>query len=77
MLAQSLGHGARGGMERETGGPRGNIACWDKPCPAAIVVSPLVPMCPSQSLTSVAAMECLVASWPEKARPDPAGEFVK
>ncbi|MDQ1473497.1 MAG: hypothetical protein QOJ99_4977 [Bryobacterales bacterium] len=34
-------------------------------------------MCPSQSLTSVAAMECLVASWSEKARLDPAGEFVK
>jgi hypothetical protein len=30
-----------------------------------------------QSLTSVAAMECVVASWSERARLDPAGEFVK
>src|ERR1017187_1256014 len=39
-------------------------------------ISVLVPSCPSQSLTSVAAIHCLVASWPERARLDPAGEFV-
>ena len=31
----------------------------------------LVPLCPSQSLTSVAAMECLVASWPAKGQARP------
>jgi hypothetical protein len=41
MLAQSLGHGVRGGMERETGGRCGNVASWDKPIPAAIVVRSL------------------------------------
>jgi hypothetical protein len=62
-------HGAHRGMERETGGRM-------RSCPAAIVVNPLVPVCPSQSLTSVAAMEWLVASWSEKTKLDPAGEFV-
>jgi len=42
-----------------------------------MVVYSLVPFCPWRSLTSVAAMECLVASWPEKAKLDPAGEIVK
>ena len=37
----------------------------------------LVPLCPSLSLTSVAAMEYLVASWLAKGRLDPAGEIVK
>jgi len=38
----------------------------------------LVPLCPSQSLTSVAAMECLVASGAlKRAKLDPAGEIVK
>jgi hypothetical protein len=39
-------------------------------------ISVLVPLCPSQSMTSVAAIYCLVASEPEKAKLDPAGECV-
>jgi hypothetical protein len=38
----------------------------------------MVPWCPSQSLTSVAAIHCLVASLAlKKARLDPAGEFLR
>jgi hypothetical protein len=32
-------------------------------------------LCPPRSMTSVAALHYLVASWPEKARLDPVGEF--
>jgi hypothetical protein len=39
-------------------------------------ISVLVPLCPLQSLTSVAAIHCLEASGPERARLDPAGEIV-
>jgi hypothetical protein len=41
-------------------------------------ISVLVPLCPSQSLTSVAAIHELVASdKAEKAKLDPVGEFVQ
>jgi hypothetical protein len=37
----------------------------------------LVPQCPSQSMTSVVAINCVVASGSlEKAKLDPVGEFV-
>jgi hypothetical protein len=43
-----------------------------------MVDSFMVPWCPSQSLTSVAAIHGLVASLTlKKAKLDPAGEFVK
>jgi hypothetical protein len=39
-------------------------------------VSTLVPLCPLESMTSVAAIHYLVAGWPEKAKLDPVREFV-
>ncbi|SRR5260370_27471565 len=39
-------------------------------------ISFLVPLCPSESLTSVAAIHGLEASWPERAKLDPVGECV-
>src|SRR5947199_9478683 len=43
----------------------------------AIVECPLVPLCPSQSMTSVAAMNCLVASCPAKASSTPPERLCK
>src|SRR5471030_2174907 len=69
---QSLSHGSsswRNGM--------GNLArvaqayAGGSHARQAMVVFPLVPLCPSQSMTSVAAMECLVASGPEKGQARP------
>jgi len=33
-------------------------------------------LCPPESVTSVVAIHCLVAGWPEKAKLDPVREFV-
>jgi len=41
-----------------------------------MVVVCLVPLCPLESMTSVAAINCLVASGPEKAKLDPVREIV-
>jgi len=42
------------------------IADSAEPSSTAMVATVLVPLCPSESLTSVVAVHCLVASWPCK-----------
>jgi hypothetical protein len=71
----------RGGMKKETSGESAPVATCrmlKEPTLGKLwSLFSLVPLCPSRSLTSVAAMECLVASWLEKAKLDPVGETVK
>jgi hypothetical protein len=57
LCVHSVGNSARA---------RRTITQSGKPSSTAMVAIVLVPSCPSTSLTSVAAVDCLVASWPCK-----------
>jgi hypothetical protein len=50
---------------------RAIVEHWTSHARQAMVVRFLVPLCPSESLTSVAAIHCLVASCPEKGQARP------
>ena len=72
-LPESAGPGGNPGSNEQ-----GNFALaraivehWTSQARQAMVVRFLVPLCPSESLTSVAAIHCLVASCPEKGQARP------